>query len=154
MTTKQAVISLVAALLVGVAIGRFTLPAKIIVKTETVEVDKSTAATDKNDHSVTTVTQIKKVDGSVVTTTVTAKNVQTDSKVSNIIDKDSKTDKETIYNTASWTLGVIASAKPLSGLHPTVTYGGEVLYKLLGPFQVGAMGLTDGTFGVILGITF
>ena len=51
-------------------------------------------------------------------------------------------------------LGAIASAPVLSGLHPTVTYGGVVTYRILGPITVGGMGLANGTVGAILGISF
>src|SRR5271157_5250451 len=59
--------------LIGLAIGRFTLPAKVVVKevvkTEIVEVEKKDTATQNN--KVQIVTETKKPDGTVVTETKT-----------------------------------------------------------------------------------
>lgn len=150
MTTKQTILGLVVSLLAGVAIGRFTLPAKIVTKTQVVE-DK-TAQQDKQDNSVTTVTQTKKPDGTVTTVTQIDNHIKTDTHSTD--NKDTKTDKEVTYNTARWTIAASAEFKPLSGLHPSVTYGGEVLYRVLGPIQVGVTAYTDGTVGGLLGISF
>lgn len=150
MNTKQTVLSLILALVVGIAIGRFTLPSKIVTKTET-KTDTSTQQA-KIDNSVTTITQTKKSDGSTTTVTVIDNHIKTGTKSNTISDTD--TEKTVTYDTKRWSLSAIAATKPLSSLHPTITYGGQVTYRILGPFQVGAQGFTDGTMGVLLGITF
>ena len=152
--TKKLILGYVCVLFIGIGIGRFSLPAKIITKTETVTVDNTKQNTNQNDHSITTTTQTKNKDGSVTTVTQVAKNVQTITKINTNDTTASKTDKEVIYNTNKWMLGAIASAPVLSGLHPTVTYGGVVTYRILGPITVGGMGLANGTVGAILGISF
>lgn len=154
MSTKQTILGLVLSLLVGLAIGRYTLPAKIVETTKVVEVEKKDTKSQQQDNSTTTITQEKHPDGSVTTVTKIQKNVdtKTDTKLSD--NKDSESSKETTYNTRNWGLNVIASTHPLSSLHPTVTYGGSVTYRLLGPITVGAMFLTDGTVGASLGISF
>lgn len=150
MNTKQVILSLILALVVGIAIGRFTLPAKIVTKTET-KTDTTTQQA-KIDNSVTTITETKKPDGSEQTVTVIDNHIDTTTHHTAV--SDTKTDKEVTYDTKRWSIGLAATAHPLSSLHPTITYGGEVTYRILGPFQVGGMGFTDGTLGVILGITF
>lgn len=153
MNTKQTIIALVVALLTGLAIGRFTLPSKVITKTEIKEVDKNTAQVRQKDNSVTTITEVKKPDGTVTTTTKIDNNIQTNSKNTSTDSKDSKTDKEVTYNTNRWTIQAVAAFRPFSGSVPTV-YGGSVSYRLLGPITVGGIGLSDGTVGASLGLSF
>lgn len=153
MSTKVTLLSLTA-LVVGLLLGRFSLPAKIITKTETVEVDKkqSSINSNKQDHSIVTVTQTKKPDGSITTVTQTQKNVAvvTDTKSKETDDKDTKTSKETDYNTSKWTL----SALVIDQVGKAPVYGGSVSFKVLGPFSIGILGASNGMFGTSIGITF
>ena len=145
MNTKQS-LSILIALLIGCAIGRFSLPSKII-ETENKQLDKDTS---KEDHTITIVTEVHNVDGTVTKTTRIQNDIDTDSKSKLVDDKS----KEVTYDTRRWTIAGLALTKPLSGLHPPITYGGEVMYRILGPIQVGVLGTADGTMGVALGISF
>lgn len=156
--TKRQIIAIAAAALIGLALGRYSLPAKVITKTETIEVDKKQSETDSNkqDHSVIIITKTVNPDGTTKTVTEIKKDVenQSETKTSEEDSKDTKTSKEVIYDSGKWSLSALAVTKPLSSLHPAITYGADISYKILGPFQVGVLGLTDGTLGVSFGITF
>ena len=156
MSTKQVIVGLLITLLVGIAIGRFTLPSKIITKVQTVEVEKKQQVVDKKDNSVTTITQTKKPDGSVITVTKIDSNVQTDTKTQQSDHKDTKSDKEVTYDTRSLTISAIAAIRPFqgNGLASAPIYGGSVTYRILGPITVGGIGLSDGTIGGTLGFSF
>lgn len=158
MANKTIIGLVVAALVLGGLIGRFSLPAKIVIKTETKESDKKQSDIDSNkqDHTVTTITQTKKPDGSVVTNTTIQNNVitlsQKETQESDI--KSSKTDKETTYNTARWSISALAVTNVSLGTKLSPAYGGSVAYRLIGPFSVGVLGISDGIMGVSLGIQF
>jgi hypothetical protein len=155
--TKTALLCIAGALLLGGAIGRFTLPAKVVTKTITAETDKKQSETDRNtqNHTVITTTTTKKPDGSVVTIVTQRNNVVTSSqtKAKETDSKHSETDKTVTYNTSRWFIGALAVSRPFSGTLG-IKYGGEASYRLIGPFRVGVLGVSDGTLGASLGIQF
>jgi len=158
MSTKHAVISICIAAVIGVAIGRFSLPAKVVTKTETVEVDKKLSQTDSNkqDHKIVTIVETKKPDGTVTKTTTIKDDStqQSNTKISEQDNKDSKSSKEVTYNTQRWSISALAVDRPANVSSAEIAYGAHVQYRILGPFTVGGMVLTDKTVGVSLGITF
>jgi hypothetical protein len=146
MSTKTTLLSILAALVIGLAVGRFTLPAKVVTKIQTVEVQKVVV----QDHTVTVVKTVKEPNGAVEVTQTTHNDVVTASQ-----DQIKQSlDKETLYNTSRWSLNVIAAVPLGRGIAQPVEYGLSASYRLIGPFSVGAMGLQDGTVGVSVGITF
>lgn len=157
MSTKSTLLCICAAGVIGVAVGRFSLPAKVVVKTQTVEVEKRVAVTDraKQDNSVTTVTTTKKPDGTITTVTETRKDVHTDvvSRSKTDDTKDSRTEKTTTYDRGKFTISGLIITSPLSGQAP-MAYGLDVSYRVLGPFSVNALGATNGLVGIGLGVSF
>lgn len=139
MTLKYKVLSLAGAVGIGFATGHFLLPAKV-VETKIVYVEK-----EKRDNSVTHTTTTKKPDGSVITVTEVDKHVTTDTQ------STSTQSKVTTYDTSKLRVSVIA-ATSLS--NPAPVYGAHVSYQVLGPIEVGVLGLTNGTFGASIGIRF
>lgn len=150
---KNTVIVGVIALVVGLAIGRYSLPAKIEVKTETQIVDhkQDNVQTETKDQSVTTVTV--RPDGSKVTETHNNIVVSQIDKSKDTTATKSESDTVTTYSTNRWGLSVIGAMRPLSAQFKPI-YGGEISYRILGPFEIGAIGLQDGTIGIKLGLVF
>lgn len=148
----------------GIAIGKFTLPAKIVTKTVTqtvTQVVTKTQEVDKTDYYKNRVlieTTTTKPDGTIV-------------KQKEFVDKDSyhkvdttasNTQTNTTTNTSTSTSKTYANqngsvkllyAKNFSNLTNDI-YGLEIDKKLIGPFSIAAFGLTDKTFGAGLGINF
>lgn len=149
MSMKQGVIGLVVVFVLGCAIGRFSLPAKVVTKTVTVEA--KTKDTDTTNHDKITVTETTRTDGSVTKVTQIQKNTTQDTKLTD--NKSSDTTKTVEYNTARWSVMAVATSHPLKGMF-TPTYGGEIEYRLIGPIKIGALGLSDGTMGLSLGLQF
>lgn len=157
MTNKHVAVSIGGALLAGVAVGRFTLPAKVVTKEHTVEVTKVVTVTDKTvkDNSHVKTTETKKPDGTVVTVTETDKNVVTDTDTNKraLDDKVQDKEKTVTYDKGKFTLNVITAVNPIQP-GQGLMYGGSVTYRFFGPFNVGALGLSNGTMGASFGISF
>lgn len=126
----------VLALIIGLALGRYTIPARTVHEHD-VETEKHVA-----DHS--TVTRTQKPDGTVITITHKDVAVQADRQTQNKVEVDNSTEK--------WSLSLTAGIRPLK--QEGLVYGAQMSYRLLGPVQVGAWGILDGTLGVSLGLRF
>jgi len=146
---KKQLIAVGVVFALGLALGRFSLPAKVITKSETST--KSQDHKDVVDRSVIVKTETKKPDGTDVIVTETKKNV--DTKDSLAIQSDTLKSKETDYDTRRLLVSAIAAARPFSG-DKGIAYGGSVSYRVLGPVTAGLMGLSDGTVGIQLGLMF
>lgn len=153
-TRKALAIGLV--FLVGLAIGRYTLPAKVVVKTEVQTVEKVVQDTKRDDKKNTTtiVTETKKPDGTDIKTTETVDKDQITSNTATNTDitTDSTTSKTTTYNTGSLSVAGLAGVQFGGG--NTITYGLHVQKKLLGPIDIGVFGFTDKLFGASIGLRF
>lgn len=139
MTIKETVILILAALILGLTLGRLS-----VNKTVTTTKTDTAITTDATDHKVTVI--VKKPGGEETTT----------------ITEDSKDDtKKTIDKDAVST--IIAPVKPRYNVSALVAidhltdltpkYGISVSKEFIG-LRVGAFGLTNGTAGVSLGIDF
>lgn len=146
MNVKELVIGVVLSLLIGIGIGRYTLPAKIISN----EIDNKNIVTNvaQTDNSVQVVTKIQKPDGTVITTTKIDKHVDTNttSKEKDTTEKH----KEIVYDAPKWSIAALAS----TDFRGSVAYGGSASYRIIGPINVGVFGLTSGVAGVSFGISF
>lgn len=144
-------------LLMGIGIGRFTLPAKVVTQVKTIEVVKQVLVQDtsKADHSVSTTTETRKADGTVTIVTQRKNDIDTkiDRKVATNTDKTSESTKTTEYDTRRLSLSVITAARPLSPSQG-MSYGGSLQYRVLGPITGGILGLSDGTVGISIGLMF
>lgn len=141
MTLKYQLLGLLAVGIGGFAAGHFLLPSKI-VRTKTVVVYR-----ERQDTSVIHTTTTKKPDGSSVTVTEVAKHVTTDTH------STAAAKEVTTYDTAKLRVAVIA-ASTLSNSFLSPSYGVHVSYQVLGPIEIGALGLSNGLFGLSLGIRF
>jgi len=151
----QAIIGVVA-LIVAFALGRYTLPAKVITEIKTVEVEKKVndTKTDDQKHEKTVIVDVKAPDGTETkTTTITDDtDTKTDSASSDNTNTTKTDSKEVVYNTSKLTIAALAGAN-ISSLS-TPLYGGSVSKQILGPISVGVWGLNNGIVGASVGISF
>lgn len=148
----------------GVAVGIYAKPAKVVTKTETQTVTQEVTKTvevDKTDYyknKVLIETVTTKPDG-----TVTRKRMFVD-KSTIIKDDTSDTNSNKSSNTTTQTETSKTYAQDAGSVHFLVgrnldnlsqdIFGAHIEKKLIGPFAVGAFGLTDKTLGLSLGMHF
>lgn len=149
----------------GIIIGRYTLPERVITKTETQVVTKEVTKTievDKTDYyknKVLIETTTTKPDGTVIKQRkfVDKSVVLNDDEKNTTDDKSSTTttttQTDTTYNTGYKGSVKIVYAKHLDNLSEDI-YGVEVDKKLIGPLVISGLGLTDKTIGLGLGVNF
>lgn len=161
MSIKTKVILIVLLSIVSFASGRWLAPTKVVTKIEVKEVvktiDNTKTEADKDKHKVTTTTTITKPDGTKETTTTVAEDStthkETDKQNSTESSRESSTEKEVTRDTNKVTISALAGVNVLSLTSPPV-YGGSVSKPILGPIAVGIFGLTNGTLGCSLGLSF
>lgn len=172
MTTKSLIVTITLVFIVGFALGRYSLPEKVKIVKEVVEVEKKDTKSDVNrqvdkDRHITTVTtQRRKSDG---TTTTVTKVTEDDTSKSNTNKKTDISDlkitktvesKEIDNSKNSVSLAVLAGFKftntmSQQGLETgPMCYGGIAQKRILGPISAGAWGLSCGQGGVSLGVQF
>lgn len=167
MPTKYKVLIVLGIFIAGLAIGRFTLPAKVQVKIQekivekvvTKEVEKKNREDRKN--KVVVIVETKLPDGTVrkETKIVDRGVVELDysrNKDSQTETETEKTEEKTVtYAKNDWALSILGGAHIGSGLSDlSPAYGGHVQRRILGPFYLGAFGLSTRTFGGSLGVSF
>lgn len=152
MTTKNKILLALAALAAAFALGRYTAPVKIqeVTKTDEKQTEKKNIETDK--HKETTVVEEVKPDGTKVTTTKTVedatKHLQDDKS------KDKSTESEKVVTKETSKLNISALAGSKISTQPELIYGGSISRNLIGPVTTGLWGLSNGTAGVSIGLTF
>lgn len=161
MQTKYKVIIVVVVILTSFAVGRYTVPTKIKIETKIVEVIKEvkvkdTSETKKKDKIYTKIVDTKP-DGSKTETTVIAEKdasvTKTDTKVDLDDNKTADKIKEVVKDSGHLNLSFLAGvdvAHPGNGL----LYGGHIIRDIIGPINIGIWGLTNGTAGCSIGLTF
>jgi hypothetical protein len=136
----------IVSLLVGAAIGRYSVDTPKIVKTDQiVEQEKK----DTTTHTQTKTEEVKEPTGEVKTVTTT--DTVTETKTA-----DSKQEKDSAVTTPQkhGTLNLSA----LAGVridNPTIPlYGISVTKEFLGPVTIGLFGMSNGIVGVSIGLNF
>lgn len=122
-------------LLLGLAVGRYTLPAKVV---HDVHIQRRYVT-----NTITKKVETKKPDGTDVIET----EVDRTSRGATEADHHD----ETTYNTQKWDLVGLAGVDVPRNRQ---VYGGAVDYRLLGPITIGAWGLSSGAAGLSLGLRF
>lgn len=164
--SKKYIIGGLVLLFVGAGLGHYTRPAKVEIKTETVEVEKivekkvyvEDAKKKKANKRQTHTIETTRPDGTKTKETFDLDEsttfVETHEGEMTELNKDhetvNKTDK-TVTNEAKW------KANALAGFdipRAAIVYGAQVEYRVAGPFFVGGFGLTSGVAGVSGGISF
>lgn len=142
MTIRTKILLTVLAMVVSFAAGNYT--AQRITKTESV---KSVDSTDTTIKTTTTTTTTKDKEGKETTTTKT--DTITAIKEKEVIKSnknETEVSKRALLNVSL--LGAITQneSKPI--------YGISVSKSFIGPITMGAFGLTNGIFGISIGLNF
>jgi hypothetical protein len=151
MSIKNTIISIVVSLVVGIAIGYYSLPAKIITKTEikTVTQVVTNTSVKKKDNTVTIIT--KKPDGTTITL-IKDNNVENSiSSTQEKTEKDESSSRETDYDKNYLSVGALAVYDFHSGNY---SYGGYINRQFLGPITIGVQATTSPQVGIMLGVKF
>lgn len=166
LTRTQKVSVVVVSLAASFAAGRFATPAKVVIKTETVTVeklvkdDKSNIKVKSDKHYKTVKTETTKPDGTKVVTSTTTiddgtiKDTKVDDNTNDTVNTDTKSEKTVVNNTGRVTISALAGISPFSLVPQTPFYGAQVQRNLLGPVVVGVFGLNTGQAGISLGLQF
>lgn len=147
MDTKTKLTAVALLTLISFAAGRYTGQSET-VKTDTKLTDDYSKAVSTHEQQVTQTTKEK--DGTVITIVTTTKDTNT----SNTDDKTSDVSKSVQIIASK----AIVHLDLLAGLQTTLSrkpiYGASINKEILGPVSVGVFGLTNGTIGASIGITF
>jgi len=141
----------------GVAVGRYSLPAKVVtkevVKVEIREVEKK--VTDKHTNTVTVVVETKKPDGTVVIEKRIVDKSTIETKSDKNTDTKSESNKETTkeYAKNQYSLRAMVG-KDLTNLTSPMVFGAAFDRKFLGPITLGVFGFSSGLGGVSVGLNF
>lgn len=165
MQTKYKVILAIATLTTTFALGRYTVPTKTKIEKETSETSKNVenkqTETDRDKHKQTVVIERVLPDGSRIiethTTEDTSTNRKTDSSSSTETAKTSKESKEVTREGSKVNISILAGTDLKFAFPPTtstVIYGGHISKDFLGPISIGVWGLSNGTGGFSLGLSF
>ena len=147
MTTEHKLALGVIALLAAFACGRYSVQAPTI---KTTEVSKTDTKVDENKDTHETIVTTKTPKGDIKTVETIDSTVHEDTTQDNVTQI-----QQTITPPKTGTLnisGLIGNdfSKGLSG----EVYGASVTKEVLGPVSLGAWGLTNGTVGLSIGLSF
>lgn len=159
--TRNQWIALGLALLTSYAFGRWSAPVKTITETKIIEVEKKTkdsnTNTNKDTHKETTVTETIHPDGTREVVTKTTEDTKTDKtkseKTTEEREKEKTALKEVERSSSKVTISALAGVGSVLN-NPVIIYGGSVSRPILGPIALGAFGLTNGVFGLSIGLVF
>lgn len=132
MTLKHVIAGMAVSLALGLGLGRYSMPAKVVTKTQIKTV------TLRQDHTIV----VRKPDGTV--------EVHRD--IVTGVHQDALQSKETTRDMPRWQLGIMAGVKPFKTETPA--YGASLDYRLLGPVNAGIWGLTNGMVGARVSLAF
>ena len=151
MDTKYKVLIGVTSAVVIFAAGRYTTPEKVRIETKIVEVEKKTTDTQRDKHKETVVVEKTNPDGSKETTTTVVEDTKTDRKTETDKNKSSDVVQEKTQGTDKVTISA------LGGIDLTTNkaiFGGSATKPILGPITIGVFGLSNGSAGASVGLTF
>jgi len=137
-------LALVGALVLGIAIGRFTVPSRIVTKIEVQEKIVTVIEKVKSENVVTVYREVVKPDGTKVIKSRTFDKSVTQEKA-NVVAAKSVAETKTIERAApDWLLrGVFSGA-----------YGVGLDRRILGPLYLGGQALSDGSVSISIGLLF
>ena len=156
---KYKVVIVVISLASSFAIGRYTVPEKVRIETKIVEVEKKSDSkeqdSNKNNHKKIVIVRVVKPDGEKQTTvtstdesTENKKNVEKVSSDTQIAKEDKK---EVTGNQQKVTISALVGGDITTRLP---VYGLSITRPILGPLTVGLFGLSNGSIGASVGLTF
>lgn len=161
MGTKSKIFLAVVALATSAAVGRWSAPEKIKEVVKTVEVEKksdqTSSNTDRDRHKKTVITETIYPDGRKETKTVITDDIetkrQTDSKSEDEVAKNTDSEREVTKSGSRLSISALAGTKLSFDATPPV-FGGMISKEVLGPISIGVWGLSNGTAGASIGLSF
>lgn len=167
MSIKSKVIIVAIIFIAGMATGYFLMPSKIQVKVEEKVVEKEVikeVAREKRsvkNNKIKVIVETKWPDGTITKETkiVDRGTIELDhSRHKDVIahkEKEKTTEEKIIREKADWNISILGGHNLSNALQfNSLTYGGHVQRRILGPIHVGGFGLTNQTLGVSLGVSF
>lgn len=162
------VIIAVVIFIAGLACGRFTTPSKVVTKTETVTVEKEVVktkeknVTDTNKNRELVVTETVKPDGTKIIEKhyINRDEIHSTSDKVNVATTESKTDTKSSTVTTNekndWNLSALVTSSHTDSdmFHESLSYGVHIQRRIIGPFSIGAFGITNKTYGLSIGASF
>lgn len=164
-------IAVLVALVAAFGAGRFATPTKVHVvqvasfRTVTVEAKERVVFKDRVVQVDRVVTKVIRPDGTVTETisdkskreTKTADAEKSSSAVA--VSSEVKTEKTETHDAPRFTVSLLGGYAFSSGFNLIPGAGGwslglQLQYRIVGPLQVGVFGLSTGTAGLSLGLTF
>lgn len=150
MTSRQKYILAGVLIIAAFASGRFLTPEKVRIETKIVEVEKKVKVKDKKKD--TTIIEITRPDGTKEKKTVITEDTKTKT------DQERKTDAvqtvERSRQAGRTSVSILAGGTLASGFTAPVVFGVHASRAVLGPVSVGVFGLSNGTLGGSLGVSF
>ena len=151
MSYKFTCIIAVVALIIGLSLGYYALPAKIVTKTVVstqIQIVHDSQIV-KHDNVVTVVT--KAVDGSTITTTkdLSVEDNKSETKTDDKTAQDTTITKS--YDKNYFNLGIVGTIDFSNG---HTGYGAYLNRSILGPFTMGIQVTNNPALGVMVGVSF
>jgi hypothetical protein len=157
LSLKTIAITLAVTVVASFAVGRYTVPSKIVTTTQTTTKTDENKVVNDNDDKDETIDKTIEKDGTIKetihivdvdkSTTTDSKQTQSDT-TSKTVETNSKND---------WNISILATPSRLDDTlmnTGSMGYGVHVQRRILGPFSVGAFGITNKTYGLSLGVSF
>lgn len=152
----------------GAAIGRYTLPTKVVTRVEEKVVEKevvrtkdtSTKDTQKNRELVVTETILpdgtRKIEKHYINRDVVKEDTTRINNTTTDRSTEKKSETITTNEKNNWNVSALVSMSHRDDdlLKGSPSYGLAVQRRILGPFSIGAFGLTNQTYGASVGVSF
>lgn len=159
LSTKQKAIISTVVIATAFASGRYSVPEKVKIVTQTVTVaqksDDLSINKDKKTHRTVTKTTVVKPDGEKVSTIVATDDDQTnnhsDNKQVDLTSTSTSKDSEIVKGSDKVTISALGG---YDFLHNQTVFGGSITKPIFGPITLGIFGLSNGTAGLSCGLTF
>ena len=148
-STKTKTILISSSLLISFAMGRYSNNTPEIKETKKVE-ESIQKQVDEQSHTQTVIVYTKDPKGQPVVTETITNDTETKTKdIEKVTEQDTKDSIPPKRN--QWAVSGLFGL-PAPGNTPS--YGLHVTKEVLGPITVGAFGMTNGTLGLSIGVTF
>jgi hypothetical protein len=141
----------VALVSIGVGIGRFSQPTKVITKVEEKEVIKYVEKKQENKDVKVTKKKTTKKDGEVIEEEITEDRSRTNTEVSGVSQKETKKEKE-VVNNRGLTLSALVLARDLSVSE--YEYGIAVSKRIFSNISMGIIATEKKALGLTVGLEF
>lgn len=154
----------VALLAAAFLVGRYTVPVKTVTKIEEKVVEKEVVKTvesskkDERKNKEVIIIETRLPDGTIKKETriidkgTVVVDMSKDNTRITTVETEKKSETSTEAQSQKWNIAVLAGKK--DSVTSETLYGGHVQYKVIGPFSVGVMGLSNKTGAVSVGFSF